>query len=86
VSSTLPLYISSGGRCAQAGAIWPGERPLQDPRRLTVEVVQLAAGERLRIWHDGFYVADVANVDDLARWIPAAELAQLERDAFILAA
>jgi hypothetical protein len=50
-----------------------------------IEVVQLAEGE-LRIRHHGFYVADVLNVDDLARWIPSAELAQLKRDTFILAA
>jgi hypothetical protein len=30
-------------------------------------------------------IADVVNVDDLARWIPTAELAQLERDTLILA-
>jgi hypothetical protein len=52
----------------------------------TVEVVQLAAGDRLRIRHHGFYLADVRNVDDLARWIPAAELAQLGRDMLVLAA
>jgi hypothetical protein len=51
-----------------------------------VEVVPLAEGDRLRIRHHGFYVADVANVDDLARWIPTAELGQLERDTLILAA
>jgi hypothetical protein len=56
------------------------------PDGWTVEVVQLAAGDRLRIRHHGFHVADVANVDDLAGWIPAAELAQLERDTLILAA
>jgi len=58
------------------------------PDDWNVEVVQLAAGDRLRIRHHGFYVADVANVDDLARWIPAAELAQLEREpeTLILAA
>jgi hypothetical protein len=54
------------------------------PDGWTVEVVQLAAGDRLRIRHHGFYVADVVNVDDLGRWIPAAELAQLERDRLIL--
>ncbi len=51
-----------------------------------VEVVQLAAGDRLRIRHPAYYIADVSNVDNLARWIPAAELAQLERDTLILAA
>ena len=57
------------------------------PDGWTVEVVELAAGDRLRIRHHGFYAStDVANVDDLARWIPAAELAQLERDTLILAA
>jgi hypothetical protein len=56
------------------------------PDGWTVEVVQLAKGDRLRIRHHGFYVADVLNVDDLARWIPSAELAQLKRDTFILAA
>jgi hypothetical protein len=55
------------------------------PDDWTVEVVQLAAGDGLRIRHHGFYVADVANVDDPARWIPAAELAQLEHDTLILA-
>jgi hypothetical protein len=40
----------------------------------------------VRVRHHGFHVADVANVDDLARRIPAAELAQLERDTLILAA
>ena len=58
------------------------------PGGWTVEVVQLAEGQRLRIRHHGFYVADVVNVDDLARWIPAAGLAQLEREpeTLILAA
>ena len=56
------------------------------PDGWTVEVVRLDADERFRIRHHGFYVADVRNVDDLARWIPAAELAQLERDTLILAA
>jgi len=31
-------------------------------------------------------ITDVANVDDLARWIPAAELVQLERETLIQAA
>jgi hypothetical protein len=31
-------------------------------------------------------ITDVLSVDDLGRWIPAAELAQLERDTLILAA
>jgi hypothetical protein len=31
-------------------------------------------------------ITDVADVDDLARWIPAAELAQLEHDTLIPAA
>ena len=56
------------------------------PDGWTVEVVQLSAGDRLRIRHHGFYFANVVNVDGLARWIPAAELAQLERDTLILAA
>jgi hypothetical protein len=56
------------------------------PGGWTVEVVPLPAGDRLRIRHHGFYVADVPNADDLARWIPAAELAQLERDTLIPAA
>jgi len=43
-------------------------------------------GDRLRISHHGFYIADALSVHDLARWIPAAELAQLERDTLILAA
>jgi hypothetical protein len=33
--------------------------------------------------HHGFYIADVLSVDDLAHWISAAELAQLERDTLI---
>jgi hypothetical protein len=56
------------------------------PDGWTVEVVQLAEGDRLRIRHRSFYVADVLSVDDLARWIPAAELAQLERDTLVPAA
>ena len=56
------------------------------PDGWTVEVLQLAEGDRLRIRHHGFYVTDVPNLDDLARWIPAAELAQLEHDTLILAA
>ncbi len=56
------------------------------PDGWTVEVLQLDTGDRLRIRHHGFYIADVANVGDLARWIPTAELAQLERDTLILAA
>jgi hypothetical protein len=56
------------------------------PGGWTVEVVQLPTGDRLRIRHHGFYVADVLSVDDLARWIPAVELAQLERHTLILAA
>jgi hypothetical protein len=56
------------------------------PDGWTVEVVQLDAGQRLRIHHHGYYVADVLSVDDLGRWIPAAELAQLERDTLIPAA
>jgi hypothetical protein len=54
------------------------------PGGWTVEVVQLASGDRLRIRHHGFYVADVGNADDLARWIPAAELAQLEHPSWSL--
>jgi hypothetical protein len=50
------------------------------PGGWTVEVVQLAIGERLRIRHHGYYVADVRNVADLGTWIPAVELAQLERE------
>jgi hypothetical protein len=56
------------------------------PDGWTIEVVQLAEGERLRIRHHGFYVADAPSVDDLARWIPAAELVRLERDTLALAA
>jgi hypothetical protein len=56
------------------------------PDDWTVEVVQLDAGERLCIRHHGYYIADALSADDLARWIPAAELAQLERDTLILAA
>jgi hypothetical protein len=50
------------------------------PDGWTVEVVQLAAGQRLRIRHRGYYVADVRNAGDLGTWIPAAELAQLEQE------
>lgn len=53
------------------------------PGGWTVEVVQLAAGQRLRIRHHGYYVADVLSVDDLGRWIPAAEVQQLEADTLI---
>ena len=81
---------------AQHGYLW-SRRPqprqyglvgdcYRTPGGWTVEVVQIAAGDRLRIRHHGFYVADVANVDDLARWIPAVELAQLERNTLNLAA
>jgi hypothetical protein len=56
------------------------------PDGWTVEVIHVAAGDRLRIRHHGFYIADALSVDDLARWIPTAELAQLERDTLILAA
>jgi hypothetical protein len=55
------------------------------PDSWTVEVVQLEAGKRLRIRHHGFYIADVRSADDLARWIPADELVQPERDTLILA-
>jgi hypothetical protein len=55
------------------------------PAGWTVEVVRLAEGERFRIRHYGFRVADALSVDDLARWIPAAELGQLERDTLIFA-
>ena len=37
-----------------------------------MEVLQLAAGQRLRIRHRGCYVADVLSVDNLGRWIPDA--------------
>jgi hypothetical protein len=50
------------------------------PGGWSVEVVQLAAGERLRIRHHGFYIADVRTIAELERWIPAAELDQLQRD------
>ena len=56
------------------------------PDGWAIEVVQLAEGERLRIRHHGFSVADALSVDDPARWIPAVELAQLERDTLIRAA
>src|SRR5258708_6334227 len=49
------------------------------PGGWTVEVVQLAAGKRLRIRHYGYYIADVRNADELAHWIPADELLHLER-------
>jgi hypothetical protein len=56
------------------------------PGGWTVELVQLAEGERLRIRHHGFYVADVRSVADLERWIPRDELHHLERDTLIPAA
>jgi hypothetical protein len=62
-----------------------GER-YRTPDGWTVEVVQLEAGERLCIRHHGFYIADVRSADDLARWIPAAELAQLERKTLMAVA
>lgn len=37
------------------------------PGAWTVEVVRLAAGDRLRVRHHGFWVADVANVDEHVR-------------------
>jgi hypothetical protein len=54
------------------------------PDGWTVEVVRLEIGERLRVRHNGFYIADVRSADDLGRWIPATELAQLEREPLIL--
>ena len=93
----LPLAWSWRGRDTRI--VRPGvtptadlrqDRPMADSYRTpdgwTVEVVTLDAGDRLRIRHHGFYVADVANVDDLARWIPAVEFVQLERDTLIPAA
>jgi hypothetical protein len=58
------------------------------PGGWTAEAVQPPAGDRLRIRRHRFHAADVVDVDDLARWIPAAELAQLEREpgTLILAA
>jgi hypothetical protein len=56
------------------------------PDGRTVEVVQLAEGERLRIRHYGYYIADVRSVPDLGRWIPQNELERLERDMLILVA
>jgi hypothetical protein len=56
------------------------------PGGWTIEIVHLAEGERLRIRHHGFYIADVASVDGLGRWIPAQELEQLEPDTLILTA
>lgn len=37
------------------------------PGGWTIEVVQLAEGERLRVRHHGFYGADVAHVDEHVR-------------------
>jgi hypothetical protein len=77
-----PLTASAG----LAALSWQDEvmaDRYRTPGGWTVEVVQLAAGERLRIRHHGFYVADVGNADDLARWIPADELVQLEREALM---
>jgi hypothetical protein len=56
------------------------------PDGWTVEVVALTEGERLRIRHHGFYVADVRSVAELERWVPADELGHLERDTLILTA
>ena len=56
------------------------------PDDWTVEVVQLAEGERLRIRHHGYYIADVRSVSELERWIPQAELEHLDRDTLIPAA
>lgn len=55
------------------------------PDGWSVEVVQLADGERLRIRHHGFYLADVRSVAGLERWIPRDELDRLERDTLIQA-
>ena len=83
-----PCWLRLTGRSARADL--RQDKSMADryrtPNGWTVEAVQPEAGERLRIRHRGFYVADVINVDDLRRWIPAAELAQLERDTLILAA
>jgi hypothetical protein len=49
------------------------------PGGWTIEVVQLAEGERLRIRHHGFYVADVRSVADLERWVPQDEPGRLRR-------
>jgi hypothetical protein len=61
------------------------------PGGWTVEIVRLGeacdpAGDRLRIRHHGFYVADVRSVAALADWIPPGELELLERDPLSLAA
>jgi hypothetical protein len=56
------------------------------PGGWTVEVVQLAEGERLRIRHHGYYIADVRNPANLEHWIPQDQLEYLERDTLILAA
>ena len=55
------------------------------PGGWTIEVVQLAEGERLRIRHHGYYIADVRNLADLEHWIPQDQLEYLERDTLILA-
>jgi hypothetical protein len=94
ILTQLPLQASGPASPARPGTSLTADlrqdSPMADryrtPDDWTVEVVELPKGDRLRIRHRGFYVADVVNVDDLARWIPAAELAQLERDTLILAA
>jgi len=40
----------------------------------SVEVVQLATGDWLRVRHHGFYVADVRTVAELERYFPLSDL------------
>jgi len=67
------------------GKIKPMADRYRTPDDWTVEVVQLAEGERLRIRHRGYYIADVRGVRELEGWIPRAELDLLDRDTLILA-
>jgi hypothetical protein len=77
--------LRATGRPCAPRDVRPGGDRYRIPDGWTVEVVQLEAGKRLRIRHHGFYIADVRSADDLARWISADELVQLEGDTLILA-
>jgi hypothetical protein len=77
------------GVCLHTCADLRQDEPVADryhtPDDWTVEVVQLAEGERLRIRHHGYYIADVRSVPELERWIPQAELVHLNHDTLIQA-
>ena len=70
VRPPAPCYRArSGVRHALTCGImarWPTATTL--PAAGSSKFVQLEAGKRLRIWHHGFYIADVRGADDLARW------------------